>query len=310
VQKTWILPTSVHLSYPDNQNLTLLTNESVKLPFMHSAVKATNLQLLQFSQGIYIENRFDHVKLVKNPRNKQGVNYIEISGLKEGVYALWLKKEGIRVTLNVHQGAYWNQTFEFLIKERAIIERTRQRVDCLRIDEVAITNVESETDEKGASQKVTQKVQVSVGGDYNLNKARIHAWAFKYFPYDLQTAVTDKLGSKQQLSLFRSTHFDFAEWKNIYLSNRQMSDENRYIMERKMQEKTIGNFLEKPTVLLKRNYIRDTTFSQEKLNAGSAYDRIQAQSQSMSKMMVGSMAAGEMSRRRVAPSLPNPGDLK
>ena len=41
-----------------------------------------------------------------------------------------------------------------------------------------------------------------------------------------------------------------------------------------MQEKTIGNFLEKPTVLLKRNYIRDTTFNQEKLNQGQEYDRI------------------------------------
>ena len=43
-----------------------------------------------------------------------------------------------------------------------------------------------------------------------------------------------------------------------------------------MQDKTIGNFLEKPTVLLKRNYIKDTTFTQEKLNEGSAYERIAA----------------------------------
>jgi hypothetical protein len=47
-------------------------------------------------------------------------------------------------------------------------------------------------------------------------------------------------------------------------------------MERKMQEKTIGNFLEKPTVLLKRNYIRDTTFNEEKLGAGTAYDKVAA----------------------------------
>jgi hypothetical protein len=48
-------------------------------------------------------------------------------------------------------------------------------------------------------------------------------------------------------------------------------------MERKMQEKTIGNFLEKPTVLLKRNYIRDTTFNEEKLAEGSKYDRVEVQ---------------------------------
>ena len=153
------------------------------------------------------------------------------------------------------------------MKERAMIERTRQRIDCLRIDDIQISNVEADTDEKvDGHNKLIQRVQVTIGGDYNLKKTRIHAWAFKYFPYDLQSAVTDKLGSKQQISLLSSNLFNFAQWKNIYLSNRQMSDENRYIMERKMQEKTIGNFLEKPTVLLKRNYIRDTTFTQEKLN--------------------------------------------
>jgi hypothetical protein len=48
-------------------------------------------------------------------------------------------------------------------------------------------------------------------------------------------------------------------------------------MERKLQEKTIGNFLEKPTVLLKRNYIRDTSFNEEQLAAGSKYDRFEVQ---------------------------------
>jgi len=33
------------------------------------------------------------------------------------------------------------------MKERAMIERTRQRVDCLRIDEVSITNAEVEGEE-------------------------------------------------------------------------------------------------------------------------------------------------------------------
>ena len=57
-----------------------------------------------------------------------------------------------------------------------------------------------------------------------------------------------------------------------------------------MQEKTIGNFLEKPTVLLKRNYIRDTTFNEEKLAEGSKYDRVEVQAQSLAK----EMAAGSL----------------
>jgi len=57
------------------------------------------------------------------------------------------------------------------------------------------------------------------------------------------------------------------------MSNRQISDENRYVLERQYQQKNIGNFLEKPTVLLKRNFIRDTNFDQEKLNAGNEYEK-------------------------------------
>lgn len=48
----------------------------------------------------------------------------------------------MRLYINVHEGDNWNQTYEFLMKERSMIERTRQRIDCIRIDEVGIKNVE------------------------------------------------------------------------------------------------------------------------------------------------------------------------
>jgi len=60
---------------------------------------------------------------------------------------LWLKKEGVRMSIQVHKGDLWNQSYEFLMKERSLIERTHQRIDCLRIDEVSINNVE--IDEEG-----------------------------------------------------------------------------------------------------------------------------------------------------------------
>jgi hypothetical protein len=132
-------------------------------------------------------------------------------------------------------------------------------------------------EEEGAK-KTIQRVTVAVGGVYNPAKTRVHAWAFKFFPYDTYAALTEKFGSNGRgVSTFASTLFNFTQWKNLYLSNRTLSDENRYIMERKMQEKTIGNFLEKPTVLLKRNYIRDTTFNEEKLGGGTSYDRVEVQ---------------------------------
>lgn len=162
------------------------------------------------------------VKLEKISRNKHGVNHIVISGLEDGLYQLRLKKEGVQITVKVHQGSYWNHSSDFLIKERSIIERTNQRIDCLRVEDVSISNVTSadSVDEKTDDKKIVQRIRVVLGGDYNIKKARVHAWAFKFFPYDFHSEITEKLSQKNSLSLFASTHFDFAHWKNIYLSNR------------------------------------------------------------------------------------------
>lgn len=48
-----------------------------------------------------------------------------------------------------------------MIKDLAIIERTKQRIDCLRVDDVLVVSVENE------DKKLIQKVTVSLGGDYN-----------------------------------------------------------------------------------------------------------------------------------------------
>lgn len=87
------------------------------------------------------------------------------------------------MNLNVHQGENWNQTYEFLMKERSMIERTRQRIDCLRVDQVHIENVQAEDD--SGDKKTIQRVIVQVGGDYNQKRCRVHAWAFKFFPCDV-----------------------------------------------------------------------------------------------------------------------------
>ena len=79
-------------------------------------------------------------KLIPNPRNSVGVNYVEISGLSEGTYSIWLKKESVRLSITVHSGKYWQHSSDFLLKERSMIERNRQRLDSLRVDSVTVTN--------------------------------------------------------------------------------------------------------------------------------------------------------------------------
>jgi hypothetical protein len=51
--------------------------------------------------------------------------------------------------------------------------------------------------------------------------------------------------------------------KNQYMSNRQLGDEFAYVLDRKGQTRYIGNSLDKPQVLLKKNFVRDTEFEME-----------------------------------------------
>jgi len=48
------------------------------------------------------------------------------------------------------------------------------------------------------------------------------------------------------------TVFPFAKWENIFMNNRELSDEFRYVFDRKFAERYQGNTLEKPRLLLKR----------------------------------------------------------
>lgn len=56
-------------------------------------------------------------------------------------------------------------------------------------------------------------------------------WAFQFFPTSIAKSLTKKLKRKE--ALFEKSIFGFGSWSNFYLSNRQLSDENRYVMERK-----------------------------------------------------------------------------
>ncbi len=151
------------------------------MPFKHTSIKPTNLQLIQLSKSKeFIENFIGKCKFEKNPRNAYGVNYLEISGLKEGLYQLWLKKENVKITVNVYSGQYWNSNPDFIIQERMMIERSQSRTDPLRIDNIEIKNeeIKDENDEK----KIIQKLRISLGGVFNPSHVKVHAWAFKFFP--------------------------------------------------------------------------------------------------------------------------------
>jgi len=47
--------------------------------------------------------------------------------------------------------------------------------------------------------------------------------------------------------------FSLPHWKNIFMFSATLSDEIRYVYERQNRSKLVGNGLEKPTLLMKRD---------------------------------------------------------
>ena len=68
------------------------------------------------------------------------------------------------------------------------------------------------------------------------------------------------------------TVFPFAMWKNILMSNRELSDEFRYVFDRKYAERFLGNTLDRPKLLLKRQFLQNTQISREELKRGRNYE--------------------------------------
>jgi hypothetical protein len=57
------------------------------------------------------------------------------------------------------------------------------------------------------------------------------------------------------------------------MSNRKLGDEYRYVFDRATAERQLGNLLDRPSLLMKRLFTRQTEVDQENLASGTAFGR-------------------------------------
>lgn len=86
--------------------------------------------------------------------------------------------------------------------------------------------------------------------------ARVHIIATHFLPENchnllnsVASMLTDQIGSSV---------FTFAKWSNLLLSDRHLSDEYRYVFDRVNAERTLGNSLDRPSLVNKRIFTRKT----------------------------------------------------
>jgi hypothetical protein len=114
---------------------------------------------------------------------------------------------------------------------------------------------------------------------------RVHIFGFTFMPnQSIEMYNTFKRVIQDNVSL---NVFGFAKWKNIYISNRKLGDEFRYVFDRRYLKRYIGNTLDRPQLVLKRQFIRNTAFDMENIQGGSAYTgEMEALYESQQQMLV------------------------
>jgi len=120
---------------------------------------------------------------------------------------------------------------------------------------------------KGEQDKSTVTIKVE---DFGAN-ARLHVFASHFLPTVPQLMFMGLAQLQSAGGNFSKTVFPFAQWKNILMSNRELSDEFRYVFDRKYANRFLGNTLDRPKLLLKRQFIQNTQIAEEVLKKGQQY---------------------------------------
>lgn len=101
------------------------------------------------------------------------------------------------------------------------------------------------------------------------DQTRVHVYAQQFLPNYADT-LRDELENAVKSNI-EMTNFPFAIWKNMFESNNTIGDEIRYVFDRQKKENKMGNTLDRPTLLMQKQFVQHTTTNEEKIKAGTQY---------------------------------------
>ena len=180
---------------------------------------------------------------MRNGDAASGYHTIKIAGLPQGNYELAYLNGNrfVRQNIEVLKGTTWEVSDNFILKDNSLIERlTVGKLPC--ISKVKLVE---------AANKAESSITVEVD---HCSKNALMLLVGTHFV----SPGLNQFGSRlfeMMLPDFSMSKFRFAKWNNLYQSNRELSDEIRYVFDRRKLETQTGNLLERPSLLLKRNFV-------------------------------------------------------
>jgi hypothetical protein len=256
IEKSWRLPSESIMQYP--RYIDIIEGEDIVFPISLEDAKKTYL-LRNVQDRMNIENFTSNVKMEK--KGKELYDQVNIKGLKAGSYLLTGFGD-TEISIYVHKGVYWEENKKFILKDYSLLETAEKQ------GFVKIKSVKCEEKKQAKTQ-----MHIEVEGATK-DQLRVHVLLFKYLPEDLDE-LTLRLLARGNVN---SSEYFFQKWKNLYLSERDLGTEMRYCFDRRNKNRFIGNTLEKPKLVLKRNFLKSTHTLQEEIHEGTKYEsRTEAQ---------------------------------
>lgn len=229
---TWTLSHDRHSFY---QSVHGLVGEPVVIPYMGTELDRSQVSLLELRNGTFFADRFGKLSL------KDGL--LIAKELAAGDYDLWLKQPDRRISLRVTEG---KSTEGYLLGKARHLESRGSKP-------LQIAEVNPNQD----SVKILLK---------NATKhTRVHVFATRYEPEFNPFTNLGRIVDAEPKVIHP------APVDSLYASGRNIGDEYRYILDRKLAKKFPGVMVERPGLLLNPWAVRTTQTSQQEAQAGSQF---------------------------------------
>jgi hypothetical protein len=214
------------------------TEEEIKLAVSGSWAQGNerkNCSLLERKAGLYVSDLAD--------RATHENGFLTLKGLAPGDYELFLKETGETIGIRVTAG---QRRFGFVASANRILEDNRPTP--LQITGLSVKN---------------GKVRVQVANGHAF--ARVHLLATRYAPrFDVHNGLANQ-------PLPNPTAVRLNTPKALYVAERDIGEEYRYVLERAQAEKFPGNMLGRPGLILNPWAVRKTSTTLQDAREGGDY---------------------------------------
>jgi hypothetical protein len=191
---------------------------------------------------------------------------LSITGMKAGNFLLTIGEQNISV--RVFKGEYFNLNGQNIRTKSSIVPFAKNSKDLIaRIKKDEHNNIAIEVD--GDSEKI-----------------RAHLLVYNYLPQEKQLIESEVSAFSKKGSPQSRNSFDIGQNSNIYQSGKRVNSEVIYVNDRKTKSSFMGNTLEKPGMIIKRNKLGQTSETIPVMPPGTNYQTQQSFGQQQKSAML------------------------